>query len=383
MNPSNILFLTENLADGGHSEDLLRCIQNLATNTSIINFKEDFFRLGRQSLLNKIIYTVLEHNVDTVFVNLGTGGILTPLDINSIRGLRKIRIIVIFGDSEHNFESHDRYYAQVADLNWILCPSAVGLFELYGFRSYCRQPFSEKYYDFKDDDKIYDVSFVGGIDRADRASFLSHLEHEPGIKSYIAGYGSKIGLVSVEEKNRIIKSSKIHLNFTRVVNSSRSIFQHVRQTKGRPLECALLGTFILSEKSPGLNDLFPEVCFDTFCTPKEMIEKIKFYLLNEALREEMVRKALIYSKAYKSKAVALELAAEIRTLPAKHPPIFLDADFCRFIQNSAFYHFWFFAIRFQIINSLQALVVLRTHKYFNILDFIHQGLRAIFHRLAR
>jgi len=379
----NTLVLTENFFEGGHSDDLLRCIKSLSNEMTVINFKDDFYSLGPEAMRRKTFEALRKSNIDTVFVNLGTTYILTPHDISLIKSFNNCHIVVIFGDAEHNFESHDRYYAQLADLCWVFGHGAAGLFELYGFPYYCRQPFAEDLYYFKRCDKIYDVSFVGGIDRADRREFIAHLQRESDLRVYIAGYGSTAGLVSIEEKNRIIRSSKIHLNFTRVVNSSRSIFQHVRQIKGRPLECAILGTFFLTEEAPGLDRLFPEKCYDTFSSPDEMLRKIRLYLLNESMREELALKALAHSRAYCSKPVSIELSKELDKIIRRRRSIFLDRDFCRQVQAAMFYNFWFFVFRCRLFCSLEALRGWTVYRNINFLDFFHQALRALYHRVIR
>ena len=59
--------------------------------------------------------------------------------------------------------------------------------------------------------KSIDVSFIGGIGRGNRKEYIDFLIHNE-INVELAGYGTKRGVISTQEKNEIVHQSKINLN---------------------------------------------------------------------------------------------------------------------------------------------------------------------------
>ena len=113
----------------------------------------------------------------------------------------------------------------------------------------------------------------------------------------VFGRGTRGGSVSRDEMNKIYASSRIGLSFTGLsfsgcLDEDITVNQRIKQIKGRSHEITLTGTFALSEYAPGLEDDFEigrEI--DVFHCERELLSKIKYYLKNDDVREEMALKA--------------------------------------------------------------------------------------------
>lgn len=152
--------------------------------------------------------------------------------------------------------------------------------------------------------KCYDVSFVGGwhpwrqwlIDRIRKA----------GIAVEVAGYRWPNGEVDQEGMVRLFNESRINLNLSNsaswdvryLASSPRALLNRIRskknieQMKARIFEVNGCGAFQLSYFVEGLAN-----CYDidreigVYADADDLIDKIKFYLAHEALRESMAAAA--------------------------------------------------------------------------------------------
>ena len=77
--------------------------------------------------------------------------------------------------------------------------------------------------------KKFDISFIGNLYTADRQNYLGSLE-KAGFEVNIYGKGSKNGFLSEKEYISIIRSSRINLNFTKVLLSSNIKFNEPWRT---------------------------------------------------------------------------------------------------------------------------------------------------------
>jgi hypothetical protein len=284
MNPKknlNAMFISEHVIERSHADHLAMGIKECLGKLFCVDYTKLFHEYGRNGLLERLKNYIKSQDIGLVFVNLGSSGIFTPDLAVALKRVSQIRL------SEHNFEEQDRYYAQIADLNWVMNPSVVDLFKMYGFGVFQGFGLHQSLLNpnVSDIEKCIDVSFIGGIYRSNRSNFLDKLL-EDGIKIEVYGAGTKRGRVTDLQRDQIIRKSKIHLNFTGVQNNRLNIFKLIKQNKARNIEVAFLGTFLLTEYAHGIESILNiNEGADTFCNYDELLSKIKYYLANEDVRE--------------------------------------------------------------------------------------------------
>ena len=141
-------------------------------------------------------------------------------------------------------------------------------------------------------DKINDVIFIGHYEDDGRADMLEYLIQN-NIELRIIGWNwtnlkNYEGLKRLKIKQRAlgieyikeIKSAKIALVFLSALN--KDVYTR------RNFEIPAIGTFMLSQETDTLKKIFIKgtEC-DYFCTKEELLEKIKYYLINNTKREKI------------------------------------------------------------------------------------------------
>lgn len=377
---NNLILLTENLSPNSHTTDLLDGICSVYKNPIVINYYEIYSKNGRAALEHELIKCIESEKIDLILINLGTAYIIDPSFICKISNKFGIKIVVIFPDPEHNFEDHDRYYAQCADICWLYSNATEYLFKLYGYKTFIGQPFSTKRYPLIKSEKKYFVSFVGGIERADRKKYITYL-NKHGISVELAGHGTNIGLVSVEEKNRIISNSYIHLNFTKVENKRLNIFRRVRQQKGRIVESLLLGTFVLTEGCPGIEDTFTDSEIDVFNSPEELLCKINYYIRNLHLVLDMAAKGHQKALNFECSVVFNSLINVVKNISISDKYFIVDPQFEREYVSTRYYFLskFIFKLKFsQAFSELTKIIKMRKISLKNITYDFARGFKHAF-----
>ena len=194
-------------------------------------------------------------------------------------------VIGWFFDDEWRFDDYSRWWVPYLDYCVTNALEAVPRYKELGARVIYTIPntglaFSR---DWSKIEENYDVSFVGGIDVADREAYLNVLRRR-NIPVHIVGTKSG-GYVSFEDMIRIFQTSKINLNFSKDISRRMNL-----QIKGRVFQVCMAGGFMLTEYAPGLENYFEIgreiVCFhDT----AEMIDKINYYLERDEERLAIAR----------------------------------------------------------------------------------------------
>ena len=298
MRSYNICVLRD-LAEGNYNEqlDIYRSLSRMGGHKiSQINYRELYDLHGPQIALKKIAHELKKNDSEIVFF---AQGYEYNFPIEFFSELRREYFMVLrVGDDEHYFDKHHRYYAQGFDLVWASSRPNKVRYELYGIDAISSPPS----YDLRSlkrspCEKVHDVCFVGNVKgKIGREKYLKYLVDNK-INVEIFGEGTREGAVSRDEMNRIYASSKIGLSFTGLSISSSldkdiTVNQRIKQIKGRSHEIALTGTFVLSEYAPGIEDDFEignEI--DVFYFEKELLSKVRYYLENDTVREEMALKA--------------------------------------------------------------------------------------------
>jgi hypothetical protein len=99
------------------------------------------------------------------------------------------------------------------------------------------------------------------------------------LRTFLPGVARTLSTVEFEQINSLWNRSKI--SFTPLDSSQGG----VRQIKGRVFDMGLSGTLMLSQRAPHLDNYYePDREYVPFETLEECVEKVRFYLRNEAAR---------------------------------------------------------------------------------------------------
>lgn len=154
-----------------------------------------------------------------------------------------------------------------------------------------------------DEGKIWDVSFVGSVSsehrtRNDYLNALAKAQLAPG-NEFSLGYFLRtaepeivpVGIALLnqgtrwgEDMHRILKGSRIALNIG--IDLAKGETGNMRM-----IEATGLGTFLLTEYQDNIRKYFePGLEVETFTSPGELEEKVRYYLSHDAEREAIARR---------------------------------------------------------------------------------------------
>jgi len=335
-----------------------------------IDYIDLYLKKGKKLFEQHIENIVADKKIEAIFFIWWSCDL--TFDIHFLERLaKKTTLVMNFFDTEYYFEAVDRYYAQLADL--VILPDSLARYRYEHLAINAHTSFAlyngNHYINNHMVNKDIDVSFVGNLKNADRMEYVNYLK-ENGIKVQTYGTGSSNGFASFEEMISIFNRSKINLNFTTLAKSQNyivplpTINQRIRQSKGRPLEIALCGGFILSQYAAGIEDMFSiGKEFDIFCSKEEMLHKIKFYLENTKKRMEIAENG--YQRAlsqYETKAGFKIIFDKLKTLPPKQNyPLYVDDIFRRSYASYRFFYIsrYLFSGRFSLL--LKEFYVIMRH----------------------
>jgi hypothetical protein len=378
-----ILFISEHLIIKSHTGEVIQGLRQNSEYLGLIDYKSQYLRLGKNNFEEGIAVSVVEDKIDLVILNLGSARVIDPEFLARLSNSFSAKVVILFPDPEHMFESHDRFYAQASDVCWVSNTGAGALFKLYGFKVYEKFGLSENYRHYSSVQKKYDVSFVGSIKRGDREDYLSSLASE-NIKLYVGGYQTEIGELSAAEKDLIIQQSWIHINFSKVENKELKIFRKVRQYKGRIHESCMLGTLPLTEFYSGIENHFPNHFREiSFSSKEEMHEKIKFFLENKEITIKLANELKNYAlKNFEINTVVRELFMVVKNTKFSKKELFIDDIFHRSFLSQRFYYLGRFLSMMHFKKMYYELCyLLKNYKSINFKDAIFQVSRGIYHSI--
>ncbi|MCB5266554.1 MAG: glycosyltransferase [Candidatus Cloacimonetes bacterium] len=346
-------------------------IKGIESQCSIIHFIDYFDQIGAlgkkgfEAQVEEILFKEKIHLIFFIFVS--GDPILDPFFIQKIAAKRFIAMV--FWDTEQFFEQIDRYYAQLADLV-ILPANYEYVYKLQALNINAICPFSlfdsTKYKPAEETSSNIDVSFVGEVTKGKRKEYISYLE-DNGINIEAYGSGTKNGKVSFERVVEIFNTSKINLSFTGtyandVYSFCSNINNRILQNKGKPIEIALCGGFVLTEYVPGIEKVFEPDTIDTFLTKETLLEKVKYYLSHEQQRSEMAKAAYLHAKKnYDCIEGFKKIFQRIESItPKEHKTVILDTIFLKI--HTTFHTFYFITFLLQKRFSLafeEAKIILK------------------------
>jgi glycosyltransferase involved in cell wall biosynthesis len=271
----------------------------ICSKVHFFDYYDSFVSSGPVIMENSIRDLVHRHNVQLIIIpNLYYE--ISPTFLLELRG-NGCRSLIVFFDDSMRFENTNRFYLSSFDYYLTHDPiDGNSLYKPFGIKAEMFPVLpSRSYYDLiiqKIDPKIakyaQDVVFIGAK-IADRSLFVDYLK-DNSIDINAFGRGWAAGMLSTEDMISAYNSSKISLSFIKTIDGSGRI-----QLKARLFEIIMAGGFVLSEFCDELTDYFEigrEI--DTFKSPQELLDKVRFYIENSDIREKMATRAK--EKVYKN-----------------------------------------------------------------------------------
>ena len=258
----------------------------------IFDYFHSYIYEGPFMMENRIRELVRKNNIELLIVpNLYFE--ITHTFLSELRNYACKSLIVFFDDSIR-FEKTNRFFLNSFDY-YLTHESKQSqtLYKPYGvniefFPNLPSYTFYKKILERNGEMKargIDDVVFIGAK-IADRSIFINHLKkHSISVSTY--GNGWENGMLPTEEMIVAFNKSKISLNFVKSIDGSGQT-----QLKGRLFEIIMAGGFVLSEYCDELADYFDignEI--DTFQSPEDLLDKVRFYLKHDKIRDKMAAKA--------------------------------------------------------------------------------------------
>ncbi|MBI5469351.1 MAG: glycosyltransferase family 1 protein [Deltaproteobacteria bacterium] len=258
-----------------------------------IDYEEEYLKRGSKRVQEHIFGSIKERGIEALIYQASPSDFHFSLDF--FRKLQdRVYTVMMLGDSDHYFDIRDIYYAQCMDLVVVYDCLSRYRFRQYGIDSISfYSSFDMKKYKKAGMKKTIDVSFVGDVaNKIERQGYLDFLR-DNGVSVEVFGTGTRNGQISLDEMVRVFNSSKINLNFTKIslrnaIRKEPLINLRLRQVKGRIIEAALCGGFVLTEYVPGIEEVFePGREIAAFDSREEMLEKTRYFLRHDKERDEI------------------------------------------------------------------------------------------------
>jgi len=268
----------------------------------LFDYMGELQAFGKEGMNQKLLVRVQKWRPTLAVFSLYTDQ-FDPQAINALRGHTKT--FCFFHDDTWRVE-YSRYWAHQFD--YFSTPDLHGetKYRELGLANAIYFPFgcNERIFRKLDVPRKYDVSFVGGWHPY--REWLIERIRKAGISVEVAGYRWPKGEIDQEGMIRLFNESRINLNLSnsaswdaRYLASSPRAFinrlrskKNIEQMKARIFEVSGCGAFQLSYFVEGLAhcyDIDREVC--VYADVDDLIEKIKFYLAHEDLRESIATAA--------------------------------------------------------------------------------------------
>ena len=293
MNYENMLVLAVRAKSTAivHGHDFMRPL--LAKKCHFLDYIEVYQKYGYKDAQAYVFDYIKTHNIKCMFNSSSSAEFY--FDIGFFERLNKeVFIVRCVGDTQHFYDVSEQYYCQTADL--VIDTELTGIYRLkqLGVNAYfCPGAYDTSRYSNKKLMKDIDVSFVGQIrDKVNRVRYLRYLK-DNGINIQVYGPDSKNGTISFEEKLNVFNRSKIVLSINSVAERTRltrkfNIHRRFKVIKPPVFEGIMCGSFVLSEFAPDIEEFFDAGRdLDMFYDEKELLEKVRYYLANDVIREEI------------------------------------------------------------------------------------------------
>ncbi|MDP3372035.1 MAG: glycosyltransferase [Candidatus Paracaedibacteraceae bacterium] len=277
-------------------------LQAMGHEVELFDYMAEIKALGKEGMNKKLLSRVREWQPTVAVFSLYTDQ-FEPETVNALRAHTKT--FCFFHDDTWRVD-YSRYWARhfdyfsTPDLRGEEKYREIGLPNAIYFPFGCNEQISRKL----DVPKKYDVSFVGGWHPY--REWLINRIRKAGANVEVVGYRWPKGEVDQEGMVKLFNESRINLNLSNsaswdvrylvsspwaIVNRLRSK-KNIEQMKARIFEVNGCGAFQLSYFVEGLAH-----CYDidreigVYADADDLIDKVKFYLAHESLRESMATAA--------------------------------------------------------------------------------------------
>lgn len=277
-------------------------LKQMGHEVELFDYMGEMQALGKESMNHKLLARAQEWRPTVTLFSLYTDQ-FEPAVIDRLR--EYTTTLCFFHDDTWRVE-YSRYWARhfdfftTPDVHGEMKYRELGLFNAIHFPFGCNEQIFRK----MDVSKKYDVSFVGAW-HPYREWLIKRLEKD-GVNVKIAGHRWPDGEINQDGMVRLFNESRINLNLSnsaswdaRYLTSSPRAFinrlrskKNIEQMKARIFEVSGCGAFQLSYYVEGLAH-----CYDidreisVYADADDLVEKVKFYLTHEELRESIAEAA--------------------------------------------------------------------------------------------
>lgn len=289
MQIKKILYVTHGDINYMIDENMYETLIDMGYEVIYFNYVELEKQIGKDSMNKSLIYTCKYLQPDILFMILYTD----QIDFETIDACRNHTVVVNwFCDDQWRYHDNGnqstKYWIKHLDYAITTAPEALEWYEKDGFNnailsSWAANP---KYYYPMNMEKIYDVSFVGQK-YGTREAIVNHIK-KSGIDIRCFGRGWQTDYVPFEDMVKIFNQSYICLNISECSKGGGN------QPKGREFEIPCTGGGILftgkTENIENYFDIDKEIV--VYENNDDLVDKIKYYLLNKNLIADMSACAL-------------------------------------------------------------------------------------------
>lgn len=277
-------------------------LEQMGYEVALFDYATEIYALGKSAMNQKLLKLVQEWKPAITLFSLYTDQ-FNPEVVDEL--CRYTKTICFFHDDTWRVD-YSRFWAKHFD--FFTTPDFYGEYKYreIGLPNAIYFPFgcNEKISRNLEIPKKYDVSFVGGW-HPYREWLIKQIK-KAGIKVEVFGYGWPNGEIEQEGMIRVFNESRINLNLTnssswdvrylasslRAIKSSLRSKKTIEQLKARIFEVSGCNAFQLSYFVEGLAN-----CYDidkeiaVYADVNDLIDKIKFYLAHDELRESIAQAA--------------------------------------------------------------------------------------------
>lgn len=277
-------------------------LQQMGYDVELFDYMGEIRALGKEGMNQKLLSRVRDWQPAATIFSLYTDQ-FDPEVVNALRSHTKT--FCFFHDDTWRVE-YSRYWARqvdyfsTPDIHGELKYRQIGLPNAIYFPYGC----NEQIFRRLDVPKRYDVSFVGSWHPY--REWLIERIRKTGIKVEVAGYRWPKGAIDQEGMVRLFNESRINLNLSNsaswdvryLASSPRALINRLRskknieQMKARMFEVSGCRAFQLSYFVEGLAQCYEiDREIGVYADADDLIEKVRFYLAHEELRESFATAA--------------------------------------------------------------------------------------------
>lgn len=277
-------------------------LKDMGHEVTLFDFMTETHSLGKSGMQQKLVEMVKAERPNLTFFTLYTD----QFDAQIVQQLKNhTKTLCFFHDDTWRVE-FTRYWADKFDFFTTADVYGEYKYKQLGLETAIHFPFGCNKNTFKKLNlaKKIDVSFVGAWHPY--RNWLANNLRKAGFSVETVGFGWPKGPLTHENMVRLFNESKINLNMSnstswdlRYLKSSPRAFintlrspKNIEQIKARHFEISSCGAFQLSYYIEGLERHYTigkeiGIYVDSF----DLIQKVKFYLENEAVRDEIAKNA--------------------------------------------------------------------------------------------